>query len=276
MNRRENVAAQACGLAGDVVRTFGEVRLRVFGTSMVPSMHPGDLISVQRAGVSEISSGEIVLYSREGRMFVHRVVDRGVVPCTGSPEQPFAVQGEPLLITRGDRLCHNDPPVSSSELLGRVTSIRRNGIERGDLQVESLAQPSESNRLLLRLLQTSDYATYLYLRLAVLWGRFAGRTFSPRRRKGSSGNEVGPGGRHFSPEASGAKESVRQPGAVPCSARLQASMCLNLQCSPEGRRYKSLSLALNAEAKAPTHKPDESLGAGLRTEDTEGVVECQA
>jgi hypothetical protein len=157
-----------------------------------------------------------------------------------------------------------------------VTSIRRNGIERGDLQVESLAQPSESNRLLLRLLQTSDYATYLYLRLAALWGRFAGRTFSPRRRKGRSGNEVGPGGRHFSAEASGAKESVRQPGAVPCSARLQASMCLNLQCSPEGRRYKSLSLALNAEAKAPTHKPDESLGAGLRIEDTEGVVECQA
>ena len=26
----------ACGLAGEIVRTFGQVRLRVFGTSMVP------------------------------------------------------------------------------------------------------------------------------------------------------------------------------------------------------------------------------------------------
>src|SRR5580700_2818508 len=64
----------ACGLAEEVVRTFGQVRLRVFGTSMVPSILPGDLISIQRATVSEISIGEIVLYSREERLFAHRVV----------------------------------------------------------------------------------------------------------------------------------------------------------------------------------------------------------
>ena len=114
MNRRDKVAtAMACGLAGDVVRTFGEVRLRVFGTSMVPSIHPGDLVTVQRAGLSEISSGEIVLYSREGRMFVHRVAE-----CGNNSDGPF-------LITRGDRLRQNDPPVSTAELLGRVTSIQR-------------------------------------------------------------------------------------------------------------------------------------------------------
>ena len=114
MNQSENVAATlACDLAEEIVRTFGELRLRVFGTSMVPSILPGDLVSILRVGISEISSGEIVLYSRAGRLFVHRVV-----ACTNSPEQP-------LLITRGDRLDHNDPPVSSAELLGRVTSIQR-------------------------------------------------------------------------------------------------------------------------------------------------------
>src|SRR6266581_1407776 len=34
---------------------------------------------------------------------------------------------------------------------------------------------------------------------------------------------------------------VWQPGPALCSARLQAGMCLNLQCRPEGRRYKNIS-----------------------------------
>jgi signal peptidase I len=166
MNQPENEAVMlACGLAGDIVRTFGEVRLRVFGTSMVPSILPGDLISVQRAGVPEISRGEIVLYSREGRLFIHRVV-----ACTNSPEQP-------LLVTRGDRLNYNDPPVSSAELLGRVTSIEC-GDRCGGRQVEIVAPPFGSNCLMLRVLRSSDRATYLYLQLAVLW-----RDRFPRRMK---------------------------------------------------------------------------------------------
>ena len=56
----------ACGLAEEVVRTFGEVRLRVFGTSMVPSILPGDLVLIQRASLHEISAGEVVLFLRDG------------------------------------------------------------------------------------------------------------------------------------------------------------------------------------------------------------------
>src|SRR5579862_270740 len=108
----------ACGLTEEVVRTFGEVRLRVYGTSMVPSILPGDLISVQHAAVHEISTGEIVMYSRDGRMFVHRVVDL------------IGGGTDGRLITRGDRLCHNDPPVSSTEMLGRVTSVGRGNFQR--------------------------------------------------------------------------------------------------------------------------------------------------
>jgi Peptidase S24-like len=175
MNPREHVASTiACDLAGDVVRTFGEVRLRVFGTSMVPSILPGDLISVQRAMVSEISSGEIVLYAREGRMFAHRVVS-----CTRSPQHS-------LLITRGDLLRHDDPPVSSSELLGKVTAI-----ERGDREVKTTLQPGGFTHpfayLMSRLLQTSDRATHLYVKLASLWASLVARTTSTRRKKGRSG-----------------------------------------------------------------------------------------
>jgi signal peptidase I len=145
----------ACGLAEEVVRTFGEVRLRVFGTSMVPSILPGDLVSIRSASLHDISPGEVVLFFQKGRLFVHRVVDRKVVATAGSP-------GEPCLITRGDRLRHTDPPVSAPELLGRVVSI-----ERDNREVELLS--IGSNDLIARLLQSSDRMTYLYLRLAACW-----------------------------------------------------------------------------------------------------------
>jgi signal peptidase I len=145
----------ACGLAEEVVRTFGEVRLRVFGTSMVPSILPGDLISIQRASLQDICTGEVVLFLQRGRFFVHRVVGRKAVASSDRP-------GNSCLITRGDRLRHDDPPVSSPELLGRVVAI-----ERDNRKVELLAHGS--NRPIVRLLRASDCVTYLYLRLATCW-----------------------------------------------------------------------------------------------------------
>jgi signal peptidase I len=162
----------ACGLAEEAVRTFGRIRLRVFGTSMVPSILPGDLISVQRASISEISSGDVVLNARDGRMFAHRVVG-----CTANYERPFAAQSEIFLITRGDLLPHNDPPVSSSELLGKVISI-----QRGNRQVKVNAAHSVFSRALIRSLRTSSRATYLYVKLASLWGMLADGIFSGQRR----------------------------------------------------------------------------------------------
>ena len=145
----------ACGLAEEVVRTFGEVRLRVIGTSMVPSVLPGDLISIRRASLHEVSPGEVVLFLQNKRLVIHRVVDRKVVAMAGGSE-------EPCLITRGDRVRQEDPPVSSSELLGRVVSI-----ERDNRKVELLA--TGLNRPIARLLQSSDRVTSLYLRLAACW-----------------------------------------------------------------------------------------------------------
>jgi len=145
----------ACGLAEEVVRAFGEVRLRVFGTSMVPSILPGDLVLIQRASLHEISPGEVVLFLQEGRLFVHRVVGRKVAASADRPEESW-------LITRGDRLRHEDPPVTAPELLGRLVSI-----ERDNQKVELPAH--EPSRLIVRLLQSSDRVTYLYLRLAAGW-----------------------------------------------------------------------------------------------------------
>jgi len=152
MSAREKASK---ALVEEVVRSFGKVRLRVLGTSMAPAMLPGDLVSVRRAAPDEISAGEVVLFLQNGRLFVHRVVSRNVVSAAGNTE-------EPCLITRGDRLRHDDPPVSSRELLGRVVCI-----ERDNRNIE--LAPDGSNSLFARLLRASDRATYLYLRLGACW-----------------------------------------------------------------------------------------------------------
>jgi signal peptidase I len=157
-SRQDSTRRPANGLAEEVVRTFGVVRLRAFGTSMVPAVLPGDLVRVQRADLHEISPGEIVLFSQKDRWFIHRVVNRSVPTVAG-------VSNEPHLITRGDRLQYDDPPVSSGELLGRVISI-----ERGNEPAAAVAYPAVSNPLMMRILRNSDMATYLYVRLA-LWLR---------------------------------------------------------------------------------------------------------
>lgn len=154
-----------CGLAEEIVRTFGEVRLCVVGTSMVPSILPGDLVSIRKASSREIFFGDVVVFQQCGRLLVHRVVSWKVATT------PSGTAGEPVLITRGDRLRHDDPPVPSSALLGRVVSLERNN-RKIDLPVP------ESLGLLARLFRASDRATYLYLRLVDCW-----RTLFLRRTK---------------------------------------------------------------------------------------------
>lgn len=143
--------ATACDLAAEVADQFGGVRLRVSGTSMAPAVRPGDLLSVEATEPYQVCPGEIVVFAREGRLIAHRMVAR-TEDVTGS-----------YLVTRGDRVRRNDPPVSSAELVGRVT-----GIERGGTPVHPDTRPNITQQAISGLLRLSDRATYLYLRLAAL------------------------------------------------------------------------------------------------------------
>jgi len=147
----EAANALGCDLAAEVAGTFGRVCLRVSGTSMVPAIRPGDLISVERARAGEISPGEIVVFAWEGRLIAHRVVAR-----TGSPDEGY-------LVTRGDRTRRNDALVSSAELIGRVARI-----ERGGSRVRARSRLNVAEQVICHVLRFSDRATYLYLRLVAL------------------------------------------------------------------------------------------------------------
>jgi len=105
--------ALKCQLAEEVLCLAGELRLRVTGTSMMPSVWPGDILHIRRQDATAALPGDIVLVHRQGRLCAHRVVKK------------ISKEGEPYWITRGDSLPDDDPPVSRRELLGRVTCILR-------------------------------------------------------------------------------------------------------------------------------------------------------
>jgi signal peptidase I len=152
------LAALRLELAVEVARTFGSLRLRVTGTSMLPAIQPGDLLTIDRVNLRDTSPGEIVLFARGGRLFAHRIVH-----ASGG-------DSDPCLVTRGDRLIETDPPVFQSELLGRVTSIERAGSQVRSRPGSWLDGP---NRVLGCFLRSSDRATVFYLRVTALWRAFS-------------------------------------------------------------------------------------------------------
>jgi len=101
------------GLVAEMLRCRGSVQLKAWGMSMLPSLWPGDLLTIQGAAYDEVAPGDIVLVMCSDRFFVHRLVER------------HRDQHRPLWITRGDAMPRNDPPAAASELLGRVAGIHR-------------------------------------------------------------------------------------------------------------------------------------------------------
>src|SRR5579862_900731 len=100
-----------CEMAGDVLRSTGAFRLKVNGWSMLPTIWPGDILEIGASATGEAAPGDIVLYGRDERLFVHRVV---------------AFRGGQL-ITRGDAMPEADPPVPDGGVMGRVQFIVRRG-----------------------------------------------------------------------------------------------------------------------------------------------------
>jgi signal peptidase I len=101
------------GLAAEVLRGCGTIQMKAWGVSMLPSVWPGDLLTIESAAYDEIVPGDIVLMMRDNRFVIHRLVERR------QDQDRFS------WITRGDAMPHNDPPEVASELLGRVSGICR-------------------------------------------------------------------------------------------------------------------------------------------------------
>lgn len=142
----------SCGLIADSVRICGGIRLPATGTSMVPVIHPGDLLYIQPVDQKKVTLGDIVVFAREQVLVVHRIV------------WTSGGSSEPSLVTRGDRLLRDDAPILPSELLGRVAYV-----ERKNRRVNIHPFLNRTEQVLCLVLRRSERATYLFLRANALW-----------------------------------------------------------------------------------------------------------
>jgi Peptidase S24-like len=98
-------------LVADVLRrqpASGQVvSLRVHGESMLPAIWPGDVVEIQSCS-EDIRPGEIVLATRDGQLFLHRLL----APCR--------LDG---FLLRGDSLPGADPLFPREALLGRLAGF---------------------------------------------------------------------------------------------------------------------------------------------------------
>jgi hypothetical protein len=115
---------------------------------MLPSIYPGDILTVRRTEIACVVPGDIVLYTREDRLYAHRIVEK------------ICDREEIFLLTRGDTLAENDPAVSAAELLGRVASI-----VRGPFRIAPGRELSAYGRAVAGLAARSTWFAGLVLRL---------------------------------------------------------------------------------------------------------------
>ncbi len=131
-------------LAAEVLESFGELRLRVTGSSMLPAIRPGDVLLIRRGGFRTARVGDVVLFQRHRRFFAHRVVSRTAHN----------------LVTQGDGIGACDSPVAGSELLGRVHGVVRRG-----RCVPVSSEVTFAGRIAARLVRRSALAGRLLTRL---------------------------------------------------------------------------------------------------------------
>jgi len=97
-------------LATEVLGTAGTLRLAARGYSMVPSLWPGDVLTIEAQSFDRVQGGDVVLFSREDRFYIHRMLRKDAT----------AVGNR--LITRGDSMPEPDAPVLPEQLLAKVVA----------------------------------------------------------------------------------------------------------------------------------------------------------
>jgi signal peptidase I len=98
-------------MAAEFLRTRGFLRLKVAGQSMLPTIWPGDIVTIESRRPGELTVGDIGLFQHDARFFVHRI------------QRLLILHGSLHFVTRGDSASHDDPPFVSESLLGKVVQI---------------------------------------------------------------------------------------------------------------------------------------------------------
>src|SRR5579862_9219792 len=141
-----SAAVSARSMAAEVLQSSGVVRLGVTGSSMLPALWPGDIVTVV-ARADEPRVGEIILFQRQDQFVIHRVV------------RLASSAGHTQIVTRGDCMNDDDMAIGASEVLGRVAAVRR-----GSREFSSAPEQSPLQKSLGWLLSRSDFLSAIALR----------------------------------------------------------------------------------------------------------------
>src|ERR1700756_2594026 len=98
-----------------MLQRSGRLVLPSVGGSMLPAIWPGDALVVEAATCSNVGLGDIVLFSNAYRFAAHRVVEKD-----GETKRR-------QVRSRGDGRSTGDAPIMTSQILGKVSFIVRNG-----------------------------------------------------------------------------------------------------------------------------------------------------
>jgi len=112
---------------------------------MLPAVIPGDVLMIERVARDSIGSGDIVLFGRNRKLFVHRLV---------------STSEDGRVVTQGDAMLHPDSPsVVASDLLGKVSLIVRSG-----RCIEPRARLGIIQRIATEIIRHSNSAARIFVR----------------------------------------------------------------------------------------------------------------
>lgn len=103
----EICSTERSALLAEALRLGGRLRLQVHGESMLPALWPGDVAEIEECPLSEVRRGDIVLATRDGRLFLHRFLRH--CPAGG-------------FILRGDSMPKPDTAFTPHALVARLVS----------------------------------------------------------------------------------------------------------------------------------------------------------
>lgn len=106
--------AAAASFLEDLLSAGTDVKLRVFGASMAPTIRDGDVVIVRNTRPARLRPGDMILFrNRAGAMVLHRILKHGTIG------------GEAAFHTKGDARHEYDRWVRHTEVLGRAVGIEK-------------------------------------------------------------------------------------------------------------------------------------------------------
>ena len=137
MSCEQNMSAAFLDVSTELLREGFCINFQTPGQSMYPTIRDGEKVLVEPVLTDALKRGDVLLYRRGERLIAHRLLR-------------IERTAEISLILRGDALGQADAPIHPNQVLGRVVSVERQGLEHR-LKARPDSLKAGARRLILRL-----------------------------------------------------------------------------------------------------------------------------